>query len=379
MKTISIPSDHKLISFDVKSLFTNVPLDFTIDLILKRIYEDNEIQTNIKKKDMKQVLRLCTKNVRFSYDGTIYQQCDGIAIGSPLGPALARIFMVHIERTLIPTLTEHMKPWKRYVDDTVSIIKETSIANVLTVLKNFHKNIEFTYEVEGNGKIKFLDVLIIRNNNTLKTTVCRKKTHNRVYLHWKSFAPPTWKSSTLCSIITRAYRICSTQEYLEAELLKIKHEFTHINGYPKWMFHKINEVCKLSRNLNITTNNKSNINNDITNTTHMLVLPYKGERGQRIIKSINKAVKKILPQNHVTQNVYKSKKLGSCFNIKDFTKLEQQHDLTYFTQCPGVNCNETYLGKTARRLQERSLSMVEKTEDPRLLNIVWTQVTQRYV
>ena len=85
------------------------------------------------------------------------------------------------------------------------------------------------------------------------------------------------------------------------------------------MFDKINEECKLSGNLNITTNNKSN-SNDITNTTHMLVLPYKGDRGQRIIKSINKAVKKILPQNHVTQNVYKSKKLGSYFNIKDSMK-----------------------------------------------------------
>ena len=73
-------------------------------------------------------------------------------------------------------------------------------------------------------------------------------------------------------------------------------------------------------------------------------------RGERIIKSINKTVKKILPQNRVTQNVYKSKELGSDFNIKDSTKLEHQHDLTYFTQCPGVNCNETYLGETARRL-----------------------------
>ena len=82
----------------------------------------------------------------------------------------------------------------------------------------------------------------------------------------------------------------------------------------------------------------------------MLVLPFKSERGQRIIKSINKTVKKILPQNRVTQNVYKSKELGSDFNIKDSTKLEHQHDLTYFTQCPGVNCNETYLGETARRL-----------------------------
>ena len=214
--------------------------------------------------------------------------------------------------------------------------------------------------MEENGKIAFLEVLIIRNNNTLKTTVYRKKTNNRVYLHWKSFAPPTCKCSTLRSIITRVYRICSNQECLVAELLKIKHESTQINGYLKWLFDKITEECKLSGNLNIVFNNKSNINNDITNTTHMLVLPYKGERGQRIIKSVNKAVKKILPQNHVTQNVYKSKKLGSYFNIKDSMKLEHQHDFTYFTQCPGVNYNETYLKETTRRLQERVLEHAGK-------------------
>ena len=138
-------------------------------------------------------------------------------MGSPLGPVLAGVFMVHLERTLVPKLTEHINPWKRYVDDIISIIKKTSIAHVLTVLNNFHKNIEFTYEMELNKKI----ALIIRNNNTLKTSLYRKKTHNGVYLHWKSFAPPTWKRSTLRSIITRAYRTCSTQE-----LLKIKHEFT---------------------------------------------------------------------------------------------------------------------------------------------------------
>ena len=110
MKPISISSDHKLILFGVKSLFTNVPLDFTTELILKRIYEDNEIQTNIKKKDMKQLLLLCIKNVHFSYNGTVYLQFDGVAIGSPLGPVPAGIFMVHLERTLIPMLTEHMNP-----------------------------------------------------------------------------------------------------------------------------------------------------------------------------------------------------------------------------------------------------------------------------
>ena len=55
MKTIYIPSDHKLISFDVKLLITNVPLNFTIDLILKGLYEDSEIQTNIQKKKKKKL------------------------------------------------------------------------------------------------------------------------------------------------------------------------------------------------------------------------------------------------------------------------------------------------------------------------------------
>ena len=62
----------------------------------------------------------------------------------------------------------------------------------------------------------------------------------------------------------------------------------------------------------------------------------------------------------LTQNVYKSKKLGSYSNINDPTKLEYQHDLTYFIQCPGVNSNETYLGETAIRLQERVLEHARK-------------------
>ena len=191
-----------------KSEYTiNNKLEF--DLILKRIYEDHEVQTNIKKKEMKELLFLCAKNVQFSYNITIYQQCDGVVVGSPLGPVLAGIFMVHLERLLILKLTQHMNPWRRYLDATISIIKETSIAYVLAVLNNFHNNIDFTYEMEENGKIAFLYVLI-KNNNTLKTTVYRKTTHNRVY---------STDLSHITLIITRAYRTCSIQEYLQAELL----------------------------------------------------------------------------------------------------------------------------------------------------------------
>ena len=115
IKGQNIPNNFKLISFDVTSLFTNVPLDFTIDVILKRIYDENEVNTNIPKQQMRDLLLLCTKNVHFSYNGDIYTQADGVAMGSPLGPVLAGIFMVELERTI---LKEHMTALKRYVDDT---------------------------------------------------------------------------------------------------------------------------------------------------------------------------------------------------------------------------------------------------------------------
>ena len=111
MRTISIPSDNKLMSFDVKLLFINVPLDFTIDQILK--------------KQIKELLHLCTKNVHFSYIDIINQHCDRVAMDSPLRQVFAGTLMVHLERTLTPKLTEHMNHWKRYVDDTILIIKNS--------------------------------------------------------------------------------------------------------------------------------------------------------------------------------------------------------------------------------------------------------------
>lgn len=73
---------------------------------------------------MKQLLELCTKNVHFSFEDKIYKQKDGVAMGSPLGPVLANIFMVQLERNVIPKLTHCMLPWKRFVDDTIAWISE---------------------------------------------------------------------------------------------------------------------------------------------------------------------------------------------------------------------------------------------------------------
>ena len=57
-----------------------LPLDYTIDLTLKQIYGDKEIETKISRKDMKNLLILCTRNVYFTFGTNIYQQKDGVAM-----------------------------------------------------------------------------------------------------------------------------------------------------------------------------------------------------------------------------------------------------------------------------------------------------------
>ena len=110
----------------------------------------------------------------------------------------------------------------------------------MSFLNTSHQNIEFEYVLEQNGKIDFLDVMLIRANDTLKTNIWRKSTHNTQYLHWNSFAPRTWKRGTLWTILIRAYKICSTKELLQNELKQIQQEFIKINGYPKWVFDQVN-------------------------------------------------------------------------------------------------------------------------------------------
>ena len=102
IKNVKVSSGFHMVSFDVKLLFTNVPLEYTIGLVLERIYNKGELVTNITRSEMKEMLLLCTKNVHFSYNHDIYIQRDGVAMGSLLGPVLVGIFMVNLERLLVP-------------------------------------------------------------------------------------------------------------------------------------------------------------------------------------------------------------------------------------------------------------------------------------
>ena len=105
-----------------------------------------------------------------------------------------------------------MSPWKRYVDDTISYIREESVEHVLSKLND---SIEFTNEIENDGKLPFLDVLVIHKDYKVETTVFCKSTNSDIYFHWQSFFTTRWKRGTLQSLVSRASIVCSNNQHLK--------------------------------------------------------------------------------------------------------------------------------------------------------------------
>jgi len=156
-----------LVSYDVSSLFTNVPVDETIESIAERAFENDwfnkERNLNITKSDLMELLRIATKNQLFQFERNLYEQVDGVAMGSPLGPLMANAFMCNIEKQL---QTENKMPafYKRSVDDTLRAMPDVETASeFLTTLNNTHPSIDFTMELEVDGRLPFLGMDIIRN------------------------------------------------------------------------------------------------------------------------------------------------------------------------------------------------------------------------
>ena len=112
---------------------------------------------------MNNLLLPCAHNVHFTFGNDIYQQKNGVTMGSSLGPVLAEIFRLNLERVLMPKQVKCLKPWKIYVDDIITSIKPAFITDFIKILNKFHENIKFTYEIERNGKISFLGVLLMRS------------------------------------------------------------------------------------------------------------------------------------------------------------------------------------------------------------------------
>ncbi len=159
-----------MVSFDVSSLFTNVPVEEALDIVKDRIEADHSIhdRTNLSITSLIDILNMCLKSTYFLYNNKFYQQSQGAAMGSPLSPIIANIFMESLEDN-IALQTANIKPsiWLCYVDDTFTLWPHNrqSLNMFLEHLNSLRPSIKFTMEVDSNHQLPFLDVMVERTNS----------------------------------------------------------------------------------------------------------------------------------------------------------------------------------------------------------------------
>ena len=174
---------------DVDSLFTDIPLEETIDICTNTLFEKMEKVEDLSKTEFKELLSLAAKESYFIFNGQLYKQVDGVAMGSPLGP-LAIAFLVHFEKNWLQNCPSDLKPhyYRQYINDIFVLF--TSLKH-LEAFRNFlngrHAIMSFTIEREKQNRISFLDIAIIRKNKTFTTSVYLKPTFSGVYTHFDSF------------------------------------------------------------------------------------------------------------------------------------------------------------------------------------------------
>ena len=160
------------------------------------------------------LLHLCLTSTYFQYNGKHYKQLHGTAMGSPVSVVVAEIVMQSIEEQALATYSETLPLWLRYVDDTITAVHENKIDEFHEHLNEQNTNIQFTKEIEGNGKIPFLDCLVTCENSTLRTTVYRKPTHTDRLLDQTSYNPSSHKVTTVRTLTRRAQIFCDSGDSL---------------------------------------------------------------------------------------------------------------------------------------------------------------------
>ena len=352
-------------SLDVESLFTNVPIDPTIEIILELAYNHPNLPPpQIPKTLLKQFLALCTKELPFrAPDGKLYRQVEGVAMGSPLGPLFANFYMSYLENSVLSNTDNKPTIYARYVDDIFLQIQ--SIEELQNLKAKFENNsvLKFTFELNENNKLPFLDTLIDTSDNTFHTKVYHKPTDSGHCLNAESECCEKYKNSVISNYLNRAYKISQNWQDFHTEINHMKQVLINNNYSNSTIDRKIEQFI----NNKLTSNNNNNPATPKTKIKlyyHSQFHPnYKID--ERIMKEIvNDNVKCTDQQTEIDLIIYyKNKKTHNLImknNSAPAPPISQRTNVVYKFNCPYPHGEaENYIGLTTTTINTRMTRHVQ--------------------
>ena len=335
---ITLGKNDVLTSFDVTALFTKVPVNKSLDVILDRLLKDDSLhtRTSLPPTRVRDLLATCLNTTYFQFQEVIYTQVEGAAMDSPVSPIVANLFMEWFEETALSTFPQEITLWRRYVDDTIVALNQALIDPLTTHINSIDPSIKFTREDEFNLSIPMLDTKTTRDSEgKLTFTVYRKPTHTDQYLQFDSSQPFQHKLGVIRTLFHRCQTLCSTEESKIQEIEHLKTVLS-VSGYTQTAW----DIATNNKRTKAPPPRKNN-----TNT-------YKGSISIPYVPGVSDAIARNIRKAGVTVHMKPSNTIRSrLVRPKDKVDKMEQSGCVYQIKCD--DCDSNYVGETSRRLSER--------------------------
>ena len=231
-----LPKGTLLCTLDVTSLYTNLPNEEGRQAVAHWLnkYRPQALvpPMELSNTSILSLFKMVIELNNFQFNGTHYLQIGGTGMGTRVAPTLANLFMGHFEETHVYTQSLQPSLWVRFIDDIFLIWPhgKPALERFIDTLNNSHRTIKFSSHI-SDEQVSFLDTLVIKDDNTLYTSLYTKPTDANNFLHFDSAHSTHCKKGIPCGQFLRIRRICAKDRYfLHHAFLKAAHFRTR--GYP---------------------------------------------------------------------------------------------------------------------------------------------------
>lgn len=335
IKNFRTPKNFIFASFDVTSMYTNIPISMAIECVEKS-WDKIVPFTSLPKNEFIFGLKTCLESTVFTFNGDIFKQIEGLAMGAPVSAVIANLVMEKVENEILKNIPFRIAFYKRYCDDILICAHKDEIQSILDLFNAYHPKIQFTLELEVNGKINFLDLTITHKEGKVYTSWYSKPSSSGRYTNFFSAQPFIHKRNVIRNL---AYRVIHlTHPQLRPERIRFAKKILIGNCYPIGLIEQVfGEVCN-------EFYNGPKIDGKERENLRVVSLPYVPALSEDLSRSLRPFNLQVVSRKFNTTNCLKSA-------VKDTTPLGKQSNLIY--EIPCSDCERVYIGETSQHLEKR--------------------------
>ena len=356
LASVSVPPNSLLVFLNISNLFPSVPPQECLQLI-RRILFKSELPDYVTQ-ELFDILNVTIQQNFFVFDDKFYQQNQGLAMGSPLSPFLADVFINHLEESQISQndlFRKHIFKWYRYVDDIFAIFQGTStdLNTFLVFLNAVHARLRFTCEIEKDRELPFLDLKIRQTlNSNLSFRIYRKDTCTDHLIPADSTHPFEQKVSSFRSLFNRLFSIPLSDKDFQDEVHIIR-TMGRKNGYGEKTIHNIYKKVQASYVIKSITK----LDHKPDKPINYFKLPY--------LPGISYKLRSILKHQSIKISLFAINTLNSLLPSHKHKYGRFSNSGVYCLTC---ECGHKYIGRTFRSISVRIKEHTAQINPQKLIN-----------